>query len=614
MQVKFQTVSRNAYQHYSRIKDTTNKAKGNLGEYFSPQITIGKDSVSFKGEPIDVETMKKNKAELIKQRDAAQAKLDRAKRWNYSKQKTLAEQKAETEIKREGLGFFNLVKKSRIRDKWMNEFYEKDREIDVINSKKAEYQSIVNTCNTALSNTSGSIDLGIQLNNINNAQDALNGMLTARGGLNQRIAGYGFEKSKIERLFVEPLSKSQNNPDIKVPSAILLHGATGTGKTTILDAIAEQSKGNVRIDDLTEEKDSNALTQDFKNKLKTARKKYLEEDSITKQPKRTRTILLINEAEKILAMTPEYAKEHLDYNLSESDYALLKTYDESTQLVENVNFFKGFLDHCSQAPKDSNDVERGALTVFITTNYPHLIHPDLLTRDGKLPYIAINPAEGSNIEAVVKHYTKLNSLALEAAKSIENIQDVDQLAGLTQAAKNKLKEYKKENKLDKLNIDYGAIPYDKVALMNRPTKELGAYSNDRYRKVSEEAFINYLEEPETPYYTHFMKVIIREKRDIGPKRYNKFYEIHRILAPLEVGEREELIKLEKTEALDEKYKARLVYIRMLEKADKENLLAKQQLGQISNEEKDRLNQILEYERLDNLSLEEYLGNSNKDED
>lgn len=615
MKVTFETINtKPQITNKKNVVQNNNTAPQNQNTTTLPGFhTPGMSLVSFKGDDIDIQKLKDAKKVLTDRKNAAQAELNKAKNWDYSKEYDKAAANAESEISNRNLSWYNWSKKSRIRDKWMNDFYSRNREIQDINNRKKYLEDIIKTCDTALKDSDDKIAIGIRLNNLNEAQNAVNKMFNAKGGLHDRIAGYGAEKSKIERMFVVPLAKSLEHPDVKIPSAILLHGATGTGKTTFLDAIAEQSAGHVVVDDMTEEKDSEVLVKDFNNKLRAARRRFLGKDDV-KSPYGTRTILLINEAEKILAMTPEYAKENLDYSLDDADKKLLEKYDEDTNLVDNVNFFKGFLDHCSQAPADENDIQRGGLTVFITTNYPHLIHPDLLTRDGKLPYIAINPAEGSNIEEVVKHYARLNSEALEGAKSVENIEDIDTLIGLTDKAKATLKEYKKNGNLDRLYINYDAIPYDKIAVMYKPTKQLGAYSNDRYRKVSEDAFQNYLEKPETPYYTHFLKVLMREKRDIGPKRYNKFYEIYKLLAPLDVGEREELIKLEKMNALDEKYRARLEYIRMLEESDKENLLAKQKLGQINDKEIERLKEIEEYQRLDNMTFEEYMSQGAEPDD
>lgn len=610
---KFNSTNR-SYEPNLTFNKTSNRTIENPMK-LSNFNSVGRSMVAFKG-TIDVEALRNAKRELTRQRDEAQAKLDRAANYDQTRAYNRAKSSAENEIKSRGLGFFNPLKKKDIRNRWLNIYYEEKREIDRINQMKTALQSIVDTCNTALKSKDSEINLGEILNNTQEAQNAINNMLMGHGGLEDRIAGYGTEKSKVTRMLINPINNSKTDPNVKVPSAIMLYGATGTGKTTFLDAVAEQA-GNIRVDNMTDETDSAKLVNDFNRKLQVARDKYLEE--VNGKPKGTRTLLLINEAEKILAMTPEYAKEHLEYPLTESDIAQLETYNGYTELAKNVNFFKGFLDHCSQVPKDvKDDKERGALTVFITTNYPHLIHPDLLTRDGKLPYIALYPASGSNIEAVLKHYTRLNSEALEAVKTLKDDKSIDLLSGISQEAKEILKQYKKEGKLGELSININSIPYDKISAFYKPSKAQGAFSNDRYRKISEDAFVKYLENPDRPYNTHFLNVLMREKRDIGPKRYAEFQKIYRIMEPMDVGEREEMIKQEKFGTLDEKYEGRLGYARMMENSEKETILAKKQLGQMTKEDEERLAQIERYQYLDGLSFEEYTDEmnkvNNKDED
>lgn len=610
MKVNLQTTKFNTATYLKR-NTVPQKQNGNPINFSNrtelpSDYSAGRSLISFKG-TIDIDSLEEKKKKIQEKRDDAQAKLNKANNWLSYFEKEKAENEAEEEIKKQGLSWYNWSKKSDIRDRYLNRYYEKNAEIQRIESKRFEYQEIIDACNLALAEKSDEITIGKIYNESNAAQNAINNMLNGEAGLNNRIAGYGTEKSKITRILIDPVQKSKNNPKVKVPSAIMLYGATGTGKTTFLEAVKDEAV-DVRIDDMTEELNSSKLKRDFQRKLETARQKYLEtykDENGEEHQKRTRTLLLINEAEKILAMTPEYAKEHLDKALTDSDYALLESYKKDTNLNDNVNFFKRFLDHCSKVPGDKNDKDRGALTVFITTNYPHLIHPDLLTRDGKLTNIAINPANGANIEAVVKHYAKLNEEALEAAKNISDDTGIDMLSGLSEKAKEKLKEYRKNGRLDELQINAESIPYEKITMMCKPTDKMGAYSNDGYRKISEDTFLNYLENPETPYYTHLIKTLMRAKRDIDPVRFIEFKRIDRMLSPIELNEREELINLEKSEALDEKYKGRLEYIRLIEQSEIANLTAKQQLGQISEDEIKRLKEIEEYQRLDNLSFEEY---------
>lgn len=576
--------------------------------------TVGRSMVSFgvknKKKEIDVEKFKSGRDSALRKKAKAQAKLKEIETFNYEKERRAALAAAQAEIKAKGLGIFNIFAKQDIRNKHLNAFYEKAREIERLKKAKPEIKDMLDTCNETLERTGEEIRLGEIVNVTQKAQDAINVMLNGTGGLNERIAGYGVEKDKVTRMLVEPIQLSKKDETVKVPPAIMLYGATGVGKTAFLDAIVEQI-GDVVVDNMTESRYSEVIDKDFQMKLRNARDRYLKKviDPVTGiegEPQKKRTLLVINEAEKMLAMTPEYAQSHLEYDLTASDYALLKAHAKNTELDKNVNLFKAYFDHCSQAPVSADDVEKGALTVFITTNYPHLIHPDLLTRDGKLLQLALYPAYGSNIEAVLKHYTTLNSNALEALKKIHDDSGYDMLAGLSRKSKETLKQYRAEGKLDKLKIDVDEMPYEKIAVMFKPTQKLGAFSNDRYRKVSEEAFINYLENPEIPYKVQFSKVLMREKRDIGPKRYAEFQKIYKLLEPTEVSEREELIRLEKMDALDEEAKMRLGFIRTRENAEKSNLQEKMKQEPLTKAEEKRLKEIEENQRKDKLSEEDYL--------
>jgi hypothetical protein len=570
---------------------------------------VDKSLVSFKSKganEIDINKMEENKKELEKIKNDAQAKLNKADSFEWWKERNKAEENAESEIQRKDLSWYNPFQKKAIKEKWMNDYYRRSNEVDSIKSRRNEYEQIIKTCSISLEDSDNKIEVAKKLKNAKVAQDALISMLKAEGGLNSRIAGYSLERDQIERMFVEPLAKSKDNPNVKIPPAILLHGATGTGKTTFLNGIAEQSKDYIRIIDMSNDTDAGTFIKDFRKELEKARLEYLRENEKGERNGK-RTILLINEAERVLGMSPTYAKSMLDFAMDEEDIATLEKYNNKED--DTISLFKSMLDHCSEVPKDKDDKLRGALTVFITTNYPHLIHPDLISRDGKLPYIAINPARGVNIEEVVKHYARKASNVLDSIKSVSDIESIDGIAGISKPAKEKLKELKKAEKLDTLKIDYENIPYDKIAKVNNPNAKDGAYSNDRYRLISEKAFMRYLENPETSYQTHFAFTIAEEKRDIGPKRYNKFVKIYDMLAPLELGERDKMIKAELMGCLDDSARNRLEYIRVQEKLKRDELSKKEENNTITEEQKQELAQLRELE----IEDEKIKSLSNEDE-
>lgn len=592
--------------------------------------TLGRSLVSFKStNNMDLSTMsvselqdlkklyQSNQAQIDTAKKDAQANLDKIKAWNedyeYKKQHNDAEAEINSNYK---VRFWHPYKIKAIREKHYNKFYDKRSEIWSLESRKALDEQIVNSSplnKTQIETLIKNIDAMIiqkqkldeqqtRLDGIDDVNAAIGAMFNKEDGLNDRIAGYDYEKDQITKLFVEPMFESKRNHKVRVPSAVLLHGATGTGKTTFLNGIGTQCEDFVKVVDLSIDVDGDDFEEEIKRQLRSARERYFELDE-NQKPKQTRTILLINEAEKFLSMTPEEGRKLLGENILDSvDIELMENYGHNS---DYINKFKTLLDTCSEVPKDMEDKNRGPLTIFMTSNYPHLIHPDLLSRDGKLPFIAINPARNENLEAVVKHYIKKASNLVEKIKEIENPGDVKSLIGISRKAKEKIKELIEKGEINKLSIDYEHIPYDKLPEKFNPSMKLGAFSNDRYRKIAEDAINLYLEDPTSSFYNQFTRLLLKENaekklpngavipsgRDINPNRYKKFVTIYDLLAPAEPNEKEILIEQEKLGSLDEKAQARLNHIRLVEEFELKNLEEKEEQGILSDEEKIRLDEL-----------------------
>jgi len=586
--------------------------------------SVGKSLVSFSGttdslnlseKTIDqLKELKKiyesNQNDIEKKKRQAQANLDEYDRWNNSAEEKKYKDAADKEIKDKGLStFWNPFQCKRIREKHYNVYKEKRDHIDYLYRRRAVDKEIVSSSPLSASQVKTlieQIDLmikqKIRQEGIDGVQQTINAMFNKVGGLNSRIAGYDYEKDEITKMFVEPLAKSIDDPSVKVPAAVLLHGATGTGKTTFLNGIGAQSKDFAEVRDLSLDTAAEDFTNEIRKQVDEARARYLERDANGNQ-KKTRTILLINEAERFLSMTPKEASILYGENVfDDMDMEYMEDYGHN---ADYINELKSLLDTCSEPPRDKNDTNRGALTIFITSNYPHLIHPDLLSRDGKMPFIAINPARGKNIEAVIKHYFVKAEELVEKIKTLENIDDIDGLAGISSRAKENIKKMKREGRLDKLVIDSENIPYDKFAEGFKPTLAKGAFSNDCYRKIAEKACNMFLEDPshtfEYYFTTNLLKedapkklpngVVIPSGRDINPQRYKKFISIYNMLAPAETDEKSMLVSLEKLGVIDEKAKKRLAYIRIKEASELKNLEEKEQNGTITESEKTRLDML-----------------------
>ncbi len=626
MQVTLQT---RKITNHSMLKPVTDKKQKVQPSYnnsmeLSNFNSLGKSLVSFAGtgdslnlseKSIDqLKELKKiyesNQNKFEKNKSEAQHNLDEYDNWNDSAEQTAYKKAADDEIKAKGLStFWNPFQCKRIREKHYGVYKEKKDYIDYLYRKREVYKQIVSSSSASESqgkNLIEQIDLiikqKIRQEGIDGVQQTINAMFNKVGGLNSRIAGYDYEKDEITKMFVEPLAKSIDDPSVKVPAAVLLYGATGTGKTTFLNGIGAQSKDFAEIRDLSLDTVAEDFINEIRRQVNDARVRYLEQDANGNQ-KKTRTILLINEAERFLSMTPKeatilYGEDVFD----DMDIEYMENYGHNANYI---NKFKTLLDTCSEPPCDMEDKTRAALTIFITSNYPHLIHPDLLSRDGKMPFIAINPARGKNIEAVIKHYFVKAEELVEKIKILDDINDIDNLAGISSKAKENIKKMKREGRLDKLVIDSENIPYDKFSEEFKPTMKKGAFSNDCYRKIAEKACNMFLEDPSHTFEYYFITNLLKEDaqktlpngvvipsgRDINPQRYKKFISIYNMLAPADTNEKSMLEHLEKLGVIDEKAKKRLAYIRIKEASELQNLEEKEQNGTITEDEQSRLQEL-----------------------
>ncbi len=358
--------------------------------------------------------------------------------------------------------------------------------------------------------------------------DYVNQTVNQHGGINDRIAGYLDVKEQIKKDFVTPLLASKNNPSINLPNAVVLYGATGVGKTEMLKGIEEECKDvaeiihfpmNTSLDKFREEMDK--ILAQAKARIKDPRNGK-------------RTILLIDEAEKYMCMSEPKANR-LASEFEADDFEILKKYGNNDN--DNINYLKSLLDWISEVPKDGEtNSSKSATTLFITTNYPHLIDQDLMRRKGKFTPIAIHPAKDVDLEAVIKHYFKQNSDLLEQIKMFapnDNFAEI--LNGqikLSEKAKKVLLEKKNNGTINNLHIDYELSDWPNlerfINFMN-PSDKRGAYSNVEIKDMISRSFDKYLENPTKPMYKYFFDIKNETNRDITPARYSKFRTIYNMV-------------------------------------------------------------------------------------
>lgn len=179
--------------------------------------------------------------------------------------------------------------------------------------------------------------------------------------LDKRIAGMQKAKARIRASFIDRIK----NPNAKesIPNAILIYGHEGSGKTSFIEATANESDCN-----LLEILPFENFTNEIEDSLIYARNLY------NKTGKRT--IIL----------------------LKGSDITL----DDSSKNEDNVYFMSNILDNCAKTPDESQD--GFATTIFFETSKPQLISKKLLSSNKINTIINIPFASNEEIIAIIKNY------------------------------------------------------------------------------------------------------------------------------------------------------------------------------------------------------------------
>lgn len=356
--------------------------------------------------------------------------------------------------------------------------------------------------------------------------DFVNQTVNQHGSINERIAGYIDVKEQIKKDFVAPLLASKDNPNISLPNAVVLYGATGVGKTEMLKGVEEECKAVAEIVHFP----MDTSLDDFRKEMG----KILEQAKNRFDKNKKRTILLIDEAEKYMCMS-EAKANRLATEFEADDFVILKKYGNNDK--DNVDYLKSLLDWISEVPKEGEtNKSKSATTLFITTNYPHLIDQDLMRRKGKFTPIAVHPAKDFNLEAVIMHYFKQNSDLLEQIKMLAPNDNFTEILNgqvkFSEKAKNVLLEKRNNGTINNMHINYELSDWPDlerfIKFMN-PSDKRGAYSNVEIKDMISKAFDRYLENPTKPMYKYFFDIKNETNRDITPARYSKFRTIYNMV-------------------------------------------------------------------------------------
>jgi len=356
-------------------------------------------------------------------------------------------------------------------------------------------------------------------------QDGITTALNAKGGVNEIIAGYHNVKDELKRVLMEPLKKSMSDPDIELPGCIILYGPTGTGKSTFLEGIKEQCKDFAVEVPLTEHQGKTDFHEIVKKELKKAKERYINTGK--------RTIMTIDDAEQVMSMTKEQARTK-GINVDESDETLTEAYGNNAKFISQ---YKAMAKLISKTPKEGDhpDSFSSATTFFITTNYPHLIDQDIMSRNEKAYKIAVGLASDKNLTDVLEFNFDKHRQTLANIKGLKHNtsyrEGLDNISGLPDKAKENIKKTIAQGTVDKFDINTEEILNPKLVQFLNPNSTKGAYGNDQLKDMANEAFLHYLTQnpAESSFFASFRHIIQNTGRSINPSRLERFNTIDRMI-------------------------------------------------------------------------------------
>ena len=221
-------------------------------------------------------------------------------------------------------------------------------------------------------------------------------------GLDKYFISFSETKNNLRKNFIQPiLCESEQNP-VEVPSSLLVYGSKKQTNLCI-KGIQEELGDSVNFVNT-----SSFSLNDINNLLKESKLNYMND--------KKRSVFIFNNAENLLSIAARDAKI-LGINLSGNDNRILKKLNSN---MNNISYFKALLDNISKLPKNSEDTTRYATTFIFTSQYPHIIHPDLSSRNGKMQIYTFGIPENNSLKEII-----LNSIA-KNCKTYSNLFNPEQ--------------------------------------------------------------------------------------------------------------------------------------------------------------------------------------------
>ena len=297
------------------------------------------------------------------------------------------------------------------------------------------------------------------------------------------IPAYHKEKEEIFDCYLNPLFNSNS---LKIKPSILLCSIDDSILHKFKDGIMSSAKHmGLNCIDFTSEFEKTSWDEKLNQQLNKNKEIY----------ERTgrRSIIFIDNAEKIIGMNEYDAESRSDFNFDKADLQLLKTNNN----IDIINKFKTLTDICHKVPNTFND---GYATTFIfTTTFPHIIHPDF--RDGKMErkYIALPQKENFSTLLV----EDLDIAKNEILPLISNLNMINELS-----------------KLEFVPNTYTLLFFN---ILMSPNQFNGAYSNEKIIKMMKKAIFKTSETTNPKnFFLILADVVCKTSRDISQDEVKKY--------------------------------------------------------------------------------------------
>ena len=174
------------------------------------------------------------------------------------------------------------------------------------------------------------------------------------------------------RMIISDMKLASKNADVNIPNSILISGDINS-TDNVFDGIKSELQDLYNITEFSIPKENTEIIKELTKLLNTNKQNYLSNQK--------RNIIIVKNAERLLNSAVSMY-DIIGIKLTEEDKEVLANCKGNMDIV---SFFKILLDVSALVPRNKKKCTNGYATTFLfTSQNPHLIHPDLITRNSRI--------------------------------------------------------------------------------------------------------------------------------------------------------------------------------------------------------------------------------------